>query len=102
MALRTTLVKYVFLLLLAVAITATAVAYQLSRGFSTRNEPSAVKVFAARELRHMAVPGSARQIANQIAATPEVLSEAMEHFADHCAFCDSNVGTGNTPIGKEL
>jgi mono/diheme cytochrome c family protein len=26
----------------------------------------------------------------------------MEHFADHCAFCHANDGSGNTDIGKGL
>jgi mono/diheme cytochrome c family protein len=102
MALRTALVKYVFLLVLAGAILATATAYMLSRGFSARSEPTRVETFLARELRHMAVPSAARQMTNPVAAGSEVLSEAMEHFADHCAFCHSNDGSGNNPIGKGL
>ena len=100
MALRTRFVKYVFLLLLAGAILATAAA--LSRGFSARSEPTAAEAFVARQLRHLAVPIAARQMPNPVADSPEVITEAMEHFADHCAFCHSNDGSGNTPIAKGL
>jgi mono/diheme cytochrome c family protein len=97
---KTRLLKYVFLLLLAGAILTTAAAYMLSRGFSAREEPTAIEAFAARQLRHMAVPSVARQMANPVAGSPKVLSEAMEHFADHCATCHGNDGSGNTAIGK--
>ena len=54
------------------------------RGFSARDNPNAAEVFIARQLRHMAVPRAARQMTNPVPASPEVLAEAMEHFADHC------------------
>jgi mono/diheme cytochrome c family protein len=50
----------------------------------------------------MAIPGNARDAANPVSAGPEVLQEAMAHFADHCAFCHANDGSGNTEIGKAL
>ena len=31
--------------------------------------------------------------------TPEVLQEGLAHFADHCATCHANDGSGRTPIG---
>ena len=94
--------KRVLPLLVFVAITAIALAYLISRGFSARDEPTAVETYVARQLRHMAVPRAARETANPVPATAEVLSEAMEHFADHCAFCHANDGSGNTAIGKGL
>jgi mono/diheme cytochrome c family protein len=35
-------------------------------------------------------------------ATKQVLAEARAHFADHCAICHSNNGSGNTQIGQNL
>jgi mono/diheme cytochrome c family protein len=78
------------------------VAYIRSRGFSAKDEPSVVESFLARRLRHLAVPSGARDAVNPVAASPEVLSEAMEHFADHCASCHGNDGVGQTAIGKGL
>ena len=34
--------------------------------------------------------------------SPEVMTEAMAHFADHCATCHANDGSGDTSIGKGL
>src|SRR5438876_1600995 len=95
-------VKRVLPFLLFVAITGLALAYFISHGFSARDEPMAIEAWVARQLRHIAVPRAASEMANPIPANPEVLSEAMEHFADHCAFCHSNDGSGNTAIGKGL
>ena len=93
--------QYVLLLLILVGILA-GLAYILSRGISARAEPSAAEAFIARRLRHLAIPRAAREAMNPIPASAEVLMEAMEHFADHCAFCHANDGSGNTDIGKGL
>ena len=94
--------KYAIPFLVVAAIVTLAGVYVVSRGFSARDTPNAAEVFIARELRHMAVPRVARQMTNPVTASPEVLAEAMEHFADHCAICHGNDGSGNTAIGKGL
>jgi len=86
----------------AVAIIAVTAAYVVRRGFSAREEPNAAEAFLARQLRHIAAPRRARQMANPVAASPEVLADAMAHFADHCAICHGNDGSGNALIGKGL
>jgi mono/diheme cytochrome c family protein len=89
-------------LLIAIAALLAAAAYVRSHGFSARATPSALEAFIARRLQQFAVPRAQRNAPNPAPATPEVLSEAMEHFADHCAFCHANDGSGNTPIGQGL
>jgi mono/diheme cytochrome c family protein len=37
-----------------------------------------------------------------LAATPQLLERAKDHFADHCAICHGNDGRGDTPIGRGL
>jgi len=71
-------------------------------GVSARDQPTAIEAFVARQVRHLAVPRSARQAQNPIPATPAVLAEARAHFADHCALCHGNDGSGQTEIGKNL
>ncbi len=90
------------IVLLVMAGAVTAVALLLQPGFSARAQPTAIEAFVARRLRHLAVPRSARQAKNPIPATPEVLAEARAHFADHCALCHGNDGSGQTEIGKNL
>jgi len=36
------------------------------------------------------------------AVIAEVVAEGLEHFADHCAICHGNDGSGNTEIGRNL
>ena len=74
----------------------------LSRGFSARDEPSGVEAYIASQLRRGSIPRAAREAKNPLTASPEVLSGAMEHFADHCAICHANDGTGKTLIGRGL
>jgi|SRR5579862_7424803 len=76
--------------------------YMLSRGFSARDEPTGAEAFLAQRLRRLAIPTGARQLANPVQASPEVMSHAMEHFADHCALCHGNDGRGMTLIGRGL
>ncbi|MHB8873236.1 MAG: c-type cytochrome, partial [Myxococcaceae bacterium] len=47
-------------------------------------------------------PAAAKARKSPVSLTPEVLQMAMEHFADHCAFCHGLDGGGQTPIGQGL
>lgn len=79
------------------------VGYQLfTTGFSAKTEPHMLEVVMARQIRHLAIPIEKRNAANPIPLTPDVLKEARAHFADHCAICHSNDGSGQTPIGKNV
>lgn len=77
--------------------------YQLfTTGFSAKAEPHALEVFMARQVRYLAVPLEHRNKANPVPVTPEVLQDGLAHFADHCATCHANDGSGQTPIGKNV
>jgi mono/diheme cytochrome c family protein len=91
------LVAVVALAALVVALFAT-----VRRGFSAREEPGRVEAFFAKRIRDRAIPRNAKDMQNPVAASNEVLPEAMAHFADHCAICHDNDGSGNTIIGKGL
>jgi mono/diheme cytochrome c family protein len=71
-------------------------------GFSARETPSTLETFAARRARAMATPAEARSRANPIAETSEVLAEARAHWADHCAACHANNGSGDVEMGKHM
>jgi mono/diheme cytochrome c family protein len=74
----------------------------IRRGFSARDHPSVVETYVAKTARRLSVPASERNAKNPFAASAEVLSEARAHFADHCAICHSNDGSGKTQIGQNL
>jgi len=76
--------------------------YVSSRGFSAKTPPSSAEAYIARRLRRLAVPAHARDLQNPEPASPEALSEAMEHYADHCAICHGNDGSGRSHFGSGL
>ena len=94
-----------FLILAVLAGVATLgwLGYRLfTTGFSAKTEPHAIEVFMARQIRHLAIPIEQRNASNPIAFSPDLLQEGLAHFADHCAVCHANDGSGKTPIGKNV
>lgn len=85
-----------------VATTALAGALLLRGGISARAEPSALESRLARAVRDRVIPSDARQARNPVAASPRVLAEGLAHFADHCATCHANDGSGRTELGRRL
>ena len=71
-------------------------------GFSAKEEPNAMEALIARQLRHLAIPMENRRLRNPLPLTRELLQEARTHFADHCALCHANNGSGQTIIGRNV
>ena len=71
-------------------------------GFTSRANPSALEARVALAARSWAMPASARDRVNPVAASPEALKEGMAHWADHCATCHSNDGSGSGTMGKSF
>lgn len=81
---------------------AAAGVFMIRRGFSARDEPSAAEAMAARTMRRLSVPSKYGEMKNPVTLTPELLAGAKAHWADHCATCHSNDGSGTTAIGRGL
>src|SRR5882762_8197257 len=95
--------RFVWLLVLAaVMLVVAGVLAAVRRGFSARDQPSALETYVASAARRLAVPSTARNEKNPFPASPELMAEARAHFADHCAICHANNGSGNTEIGRNL
>ena len=73
-----------------------------NNGFSAKAQPTLVERWAARRSRAMAMPAGAKERANPVPDSPEVLAEARAHWADHCAACHSNNGSGDAEMGKHM
>ena len=71
-------------------------------GFSARSQPTTVERLVARAARRGAVPRRMRDMPNPAPFSPDVWAEARAHFADHCATCHANDGSGDTEIGRNL
>jgi mono/diheme cytochrome c family protein len=89
-------------LLLALLALAGGGLFLLRRGYSALEQPSALEETVARRLRRWATPAWARAQVNPLPDSAEVRAEARAHFADHCASCHANDGSGDTALGRGL
>ena len=98
--------KIVIGLLLLVIVALGAGAYtmheMMERGFSTRTEPMQMEKVLATTIRGRAIPSRYKTMTNPVSTTPEVIHEGMAHWADHCATCHANNGSGDTMYGKTM
>lgn len=74
----------------------------LRHGFSAREKPWAIEEFVARRLRRLATGTETKQLVNPFAPDPGLLAGARDHYADHCAVCHGDDGSGKTEIGDGL
>jgi mono/diheme cytochrome c family protein len=94
-----------FFIVIGLAVVGLAVALGASilhDGLSSRATPSRLETAIARNSHYFAIPSSARSAQNPVLATAEELRDARLHFADHCAICHGNDGSGLTMIGEGL
>jgi mono/diheme cytochrome c family protein len=94
------IILIVLVLLAGVAIAAGAMI--LHDGLSARATPSALEAFFAQHAHRLSIPSNARQMHNPTEVSDLNLREARQHFADHCASCHANDGSGDTMYGKGL
>ena len=95
------------ILLLSITVVAIAGAgafgwVTIRRGFSSRDNPSTIEKLVAMSARQLAVPSQYRQLRTPPSASSDNVRAGMEHFADHCATCHANDGSGDTLFGKGL
>lgn len=94
-----------WLLILAgivLASTAFILLWLVSTGMTARSAPGPFETRLAHFARDLATPRDVRDLKNPMTATPETLVDARRHFADHCASCHANDGSGNTEMGQKL
>lgn len=73
-----------------------------ARGFSAREKPTAIETAIARLARDMAIPANVKRQNNPVPDSPQVQAEARTHWADHCAVCHANDGSGDTEMGRGM
>lgn len=89
-------------LVVLVLLTTGALVVLRGRGVDARSEPFWIEKQGALFLRSWMTPPRYKTLLNPVAASPDVLTAGREHFADHCASCHGNDGSGNTDIGRSL
>ena len=88
--------------IVAVLAAALYAGWMIHRGFSARTSPGVVESTLAGSMRDLAIPSRYKSMRNPVTASPEVFHEAMAHWADHCATCHANDGSGNTMYGNTM
>ena len=78
------------------------VVFVKTTGLSARTKPGAVETAVARRLRALAVPGDYEKRRNPMVRSEQSIRNGMAHFADHCATCHANNGSGETEMGKGM
>src|SRR5262245_22029452 len=94
--------KFLIALALLIGLLVAAAVSLTHNGLSARAQPSALEAAIAAVMRKMAMPSAARDAKNPVRNTPEVQREARLHFADHCAICHGNDGSGETAMGRGM
>lgn len=98
------LLRALVLLIVAIAAAILVTRWYTQRhgGFSARAQPSAFETAIAMGARRLMMPADARSRTSPIPPSADAVRAGMEHFADHCAICHDNDGSGQTDIGKGL
>lgn len=89
--------------LVGLLVLAGVAAFTLSgSGITSRRQPFPLEESISRSARRFLVPRVIRNSTNPAPNTPDVIQRGMEHFADHCALCHANDGSGDIPMGKAM
>jgi mono/diheme cytochrome c family protein len=94
--------RLVLLLTIPVILVIAGFIWLYATGLNARDMPGSLETRLAITLQRLAIPRVTRDLRNPMQATPELLVEARRHFADHCASCHGNDGSGATEMGQKL
>lgn len=94
-------------LLLAAFICAVGIAgwgywFVVNHSFSARSQPTWYEAALARHARRLATELGARNMTNPLPPSLINVAEGRDHFADHCAICHANDGSGKTMMGSSM
>lgn len=90
------------LLGVAAVVAVVAVLYIMNVGLSARDQPGAVETMIAGNVRNLTIARRARDLRSPVEPTPEVIADGRAHYADHCAVCHANDGSGKTEMGQGM
>lgn len=102
MTMRSVLAAFLMLVAIGIVLLVALFIWIDARGISAKAQPGRVETTVARTMRRLAIPRDAKSRQNPVPRSAEVIAEGMGHFADHCAACHANDGSGETEIGLGL
>ena len=71
-------------------------------GMTSRRKAWPLEEWGARAMRSFFMPSGVRNAANPVPASPGIIRAGMVHFADHCATCHANDGSGDVSMGHAM
>jgi mono/diheme cytochrome c family protein len=74
----------------------------MSGGIGAKVPPGRIETAVARRARSLAIPSAIRSRSSPVPSAPDAIVSGMRHFADHCAVCHANNGSGDTEMGRGL
>ena len=87
---------------IVVALVAIGLLVLRGRGLTARRQPLPLEERVTRGGRAFLTPAAVKAAVNPVADTPDIVRAGLEHFADHCASCHGNDGSGDTSLGRSL
>jgi mono/diheme cytochrome c family protein len=87
---------------IAIVVGVGVVVYLMKDGLSARAQPGTIETAVAGSVRNLVVSRRARDLRNPVERTPEVIADGRAHYADHCAICHANDGSGKTDMGQGM
>ena len=99
---RSVLKAAALLVAIGAVVAAIGLIYLMNTGLSARETPGALETALASRARNLTIGWHAKNIKNPVQATAETLLEGRQHYADHCATCHANDGSGDTDFGRGM
>jgi mono/diheme cytochrome c family protein len=90
------------ILIVGLAAAVAVLGYVRATGLRADVRPGSVETRIARAVRSFAVSAADRNRTNPVAASADAVAAGRAHFADHCASCHANDGSGETELGRGM
>ena len=76
--------------------------YARVTGLRASARPGSIETTLARAIRGVAIPSEERRRPNPVPADAGAVAAGLAHFADHCAGCHANDGSGEADLGRGM
>ena len=89
-------------LVVLLVVTAGVAIWVRGSGLTSRRKAWPLEEWGARAMRSFFMPRAVRDTPNPVPDSPEAIRAGMAHFADHCASCHANDGSGDVAMGHAM
>jgi mono/diheme cytochrome c family protein len=90
------------LVAIALVVGTAGFVYLMNTGLSARKNPGTLETAIAARVRNLTIGWHADNASNPVERSPAIIAAGRAHFADHCATCHANDGSGETSFGQGM